>query len=322
MKMLVRSVKYINSNFSLSSGLYVICLLLNLNGFSQDVGNQQRIYFISDVQTPLLLEKMVLKAYKNEEARDILFEDILLNHPVNLLMLGDLTSRGSVEETWSPLDDFMNSLKIIGTKVYAIPGNHEYMSRSSGGTSMFIQRFQKEWLSGYVVRIDSLAIVMLNSNIDKIADNELEKQLKWYKTTMISLDYDPAINAIIVCTHHPPYSNSKIVGSSEQVQKLIIPDFETSHKSLLFISGHSHNLEYFSGNFGKHFLVIGGGGGLTQPLTPRNRSKHHDLLLQDLKPLYFYLIIEKSDNNLKLIARGFKKDFLFFEYIIGIIPLN
>jgi len=296
--------------------------LLNLNGFSQDVRNPQRIYFISDVQAPLPFERIVLKAYKNEEARDILFADILHQRPGNLLILGDLTSRGSVEKTWRPLDDFIKSLKIIGTKVYTIPGNHEYMSRFSGGTNMFIQRFQKEWLSGYAVSIDSVAIVMLNSNFKNIADNELSKQLMWYKSTMISLDSDPTINAIIVCTHHAPFSNSKIAGSSEPVQKLIIPAFEKSQKSKLFISGHSHNLEYFSASFGKHFLVIGGGGGLTQPLIPRNKSKHHDLLEQDLKPIYFYLIIEKNDNKLKLIARGFKKDFIFFEYIIGIIPLK
>ena len=320
MKTLVSSVKYINCSFFFNSVLIVICLLLNLNGFSQDVRIQQKIYFISDVQAPLPIEKMVLKAYKNEEARDILFADILLHHPINLLMLGDLTSRGSVEKAWRPLDDFMNSLKKIGTKVYAIPGNHEYMSRFSGSTNMFIQRFPKEWLSGYVVSIDSIAIVMLNSNFKSMADNELSKQLKWFNSTMISLDSDPAINAIIVCTHHSPFSNSKIVGSSEPVQKLIIPAFEKSQKSKLFISGHSHNLEYF--NFGKHFLVIGGGGGLTQPLTPRINSKHHDLLDQDLKPLYFYLIIEKDGNKLKLIVRGFKKDFIFFEYLIGIIPIK
>ena len=321
MKVFISSVCYTICNFFFNSIFIVICLLLNLNGFSQDVLNQ-RIYFISDVQAPLTIEKMVLKAYKNEEARDILFADILIHHPKNLLMLGDLTSRGSVEKAWRPLDGFLNSLKTIGTKVYAIPGNHEYMIRSSSGTNKFVQRFQKEWLSGYVVNIDSVAIVMLNSNFNNITDNELSKQLMWYNSTMITLDLDPAINAIIVCTHHSPFSNSMIVGSSEQVQKLIIPAFEKSHKSKLFISGHSHNLEYFSGSFGKYYLVIGGGGGLTQPLLPGNKSNHHDLLQQDLKPIYFYLIIEKGDNKLNLISRGFQKDFSFFEYNIGTIPLK
>ena len=38
---------------------------------------------------------------------------------------------------------------------------------------------------------------MLNSNFKSMAANELSKQLKWYNSTMISLDSDPAINAIM-----------------------------------------------------------------------------------------------------------------------------
>ena len=90
----------------------------------------------------------------------------------------------------------------------------------------------------------------------------------------------------------------------------------------LFISGHSHNLEYFSDSIGKHFLVIGGGGGIAQSLTSMSKRKYHDLLEQDAKPVYFYLVIEKQGSSLKLIARGFKKDFSFFESEIGRINLN
>lgn len=323
MKILLSYVRYKNWKFFFNSVLYIICLfLVDLNGFSQYVRNQYRIYFISDIQSPLLIEKIVLDDYKNEEARDSLFADILRQRPINLLMLGDLISRGSSEKAWLPLDNFLNSLKKIGTKVYAIPGNHEYMSTSSGGMNMFEHRFQKGSLSGYVVNIDSIAIVMLNSNVNELTEDELSKQLKWYKSSMISLDSDPAVIAIIVCTHHAPYSNSKIVGSSKQVESLIIPAFETSQKSKLFMSGHSHNLEYFLDSIGKHFLVIGGGGGLTQPLIPGNKRKYHDLLEQEIKPLYFYVIIEKKGNSLELIARGFKKNLKFFELTIAIIPVK
>ena len=317
-------VRHKNCQICYNSFLYItILLLINIFcGFSQVVRNKQRIYFISDVQVPMLIEKFILKADRNEEARDSLFADITLQHPKNLFMLGDLTSKGSDEKAWRPLDNLLNSLKRINTKVYAIPGNHEYLRRSSAGTQMFEHRFHKEWLYGYLINVDSIAIVMLNSNIKDLGENELSKQLEWYKSEMNSLDSDPVVKAIIVCTHHAPYSNSKIVGSSEPVENLIIPVFEKTRKSKLFISGHSHNLEYFSDSIGKHFLVIGGGGGITQPLIPVNKRKYHDLLKQDIKPLYFYLVIEKNGNNLKLIARGFKKDFRFFELNIGIIPVK
>ena len=85
---------------------------------------------------------------------------------------------------------------------------------------------------------------------------------------------------------------------------------------IYFISGHSHNLEYFD-TPGKHFLVIGGGGGIAQPLFSFDQQRPKDMLNQDDKPLYFYLIIEKNGNSLKLIAKGFKRDFGFFEFDSG-----
>ena len=304
--------------------LFILALLaINLSrGYSQNSGNSERIYFISDVQAPLPVEKIILKSYRNTEARDSLFADILRQHPQNLFMLGDLTSMGSKEKTWTPLDSLLSSLNKMDTKAYAIPGNHEYMGRSNKGVQMFTKRFPQKWLYGYYVNIDSIAIVMLNSNFNKLSKNELSQQLLWYSVTMDSLDSNPSVRAIIVCTHHAPYSNSKIVGSSTDVTDLIVPVFEKSHKAKLFISGHSHNLEYFTDSIGKQFLVIGGGGGLTQPLQPMNERLYTDLLSQDIKPLYFYLVIEKQANSLKLIAKGFKKDFRFFEIPIGTVLIN
>jgi predicted MPP superfamily phosphohydrolase len=239
-----------------------------------------------------------------------------------LFLLGDLISRDSKEKAWVPLDTFMNFLNRKNTRIYAIPGNHEYMGRSSASIQMFRRHFQEKWLYGYFVNIDSIAIVMMNSNFNKLTENELSRQLKWYKSEMDSLDADPAIKATIVCTHHAPYSNSKIVGSSKPVADLIVPAFEKSQKSKLFISGHSHNLEYFSDSIGKHFLIIGGGGGIEQPLIPIDKRKYYDLIDQDVKPLHFYLIIERKGNCLKLIARGFKKDFKFFELDIGVVTFD
>jgi predicted MPP superfamily phosphohydrolase len=317
-------IKYNNRRIYYTSLLWVIALLLvNIScGFSQVVRNQVRFYFISDVQAPLPTEKIIFKAYRNEEARDSLFADIIQWHPKNLFILGDLTSRGSKEKGWAPADTFLNSMNRINTAVYVIPGNHEYMGCSSTGIQMFRKRFPEQWLYGYFVNIDSIAIVMLNSNFDKLSENELSKQLIWYKSEMDSLDIDPSVKTIIVCTHYAPYSNSKIVGSSKPIADFIVPVFDKSKKSKLLISGHSHNLEYFSDGAGKYFLVIGGGGGIEQSLIPFEKRKYYDLINQDVKPLYFYLIIERRDNYLKLIARGFKKDFRFFELDIGTVTID
>jgi Predicted phosphohydrolases len=316
-------IKFKNYHFCYSVAfILLIRLFYSPFGLAQANGNDQRIYFISDVQAPMPIETIILKAYRNEEARDSLFADVIMQHPKNLFMLGDLTSMGSNEKAWIPVDSLLHSLSKINTSVYAIPGNHDYLMKSSIGMQMFKHRFPEQWLYGYCVNIDSLAIIMLNSNFYYLTKNELSEQLSRYKTVMDSLDVDPKIKAIIVCTHHAPYSNSRIVGSSKPVADLFVPRFENTKKAKLFISGHSHNLEYFADSIGKHFLVIGGGGGLTQPLVPMNKRIHNDLIKQDEKPLYFYLVIEKNGNCLKLIARGFKRDFKMFEINFGEIKLN
>ena len=78
---------------------------------------------------------------------------------------------------------------------------------------------------------------------------------------MDSLDSNPGIKMILLCSHHPPYTNSKIVKPSKEVVKYFLPRFFESTKSRLYISGHSHNLEFFEKGNKKYFLVIGGGGG-------------------------------------------------------------
>ncbi len=302
--------------------LLVLFQLINYSGgFSQVTPDPQRIFFISDFQAPMRVEKIFFKPYRNEEARDSLFADILRQRPGNLFLLGDMTSKGSKIAAWTPLDTFLQGLKKTHTSVYAIPGNHEYMGQKAG-MDIFRKRFNAEWLNGYLVTVDSISLIMLNSNFIRMGKIEVSRQLSWYKSVMDSLDNEPSIKVIVVCIHHAPYSNSKVVGSSKPVQDLIVPAFEKSKKSKLFISGHSHNLEYFSNGAGKHFLVIGGGGGMAQPLFPVNQRIYPDLLSQDAKPLYFYLVIENDGNHLKLIAKGFKRDFSFFESEIGMIPIN
>jgi hypothetical protein len=298
----------------------LILVLLQINipcGFSQTKEKDKRIYFISDTQEPMTAEKVFLKAYRNVEARNKLFSDVILQHPKNFFMLGDLTAMGSNVKAWIPVDTLLHSLYKINTYVYAIPGNHEYFMKSSIGMQMFNHRFPKQWSYGYSVTIDSVAIIMLNSNFNYLTISESSEQISWYKRVLDSLDVDPNIKAIIVCTHHAPYSNSIVVGSSKPVADLFVPRFENTKKTKLFISGHSHSLEYFADSLGKYFLVIGGGGGLTHKLIPMNKRIHNDLLKQDEKPLYFYLVIERQGSKLKLIARGFKKDFKMFEFNFG-----
>lgn len=281
-------------------------------GLSQTV-HENGLFFMADCQQPLIVEKLFLKPYRNTEARDSLFSDISRLSPRHMFFLGDMVGLGSFQRDWKPFDRFLSRLRQSKTDVFAIPGNHEYKLNPLSGIKQFQKRFPGQSIYGFCVKTDSTAIVMLNSNFNHIPLQMAEKQYNWYNQTLDSLEKDEGILAVIVCAHHSPYSNSKIVGSSKTVEQSFVPAFEKCKKARLFITGHSHNLEYFETKPGKNFLVIGGGGGLTQPLLPEMQRRHKDLAKQPDKPLYFYIVVSRKGNQILAKARGFKRDFRFYE---------
>lgn len=290
--------------------LLLVAILTNSRwGYCQVPLESHRLYFICDCQQPLKIEKIRLRPNRNEEARDSLFSDIIRQKPGNLFLLGDLTSKGSKKESWDPIVGLQYRLGQINTSFYAIPGNHEYYANVRKGLQNFKQQFPDNSLLGYCEKIDSIAILMLNSNFKKLNAAEIQKQQALFKARMDSLDEDRAIKMILLCSHHSPFTNSKIVKPSKQVAKFFLPRFFDSPKSRLYISGHSHNLEFFSADSKKYFIVIGGGGGLTQPLVSEEKRLYKDLIRQDEKPVYFYLVTERRGDSLHLFVRGLQKNF-------------
>jgi predicted MPP superfamily phosphohydrolase len=272
------------------------------------------VFFLSDCQQPLFVEKLSLRAYRNEEGRDSLFFDIIRQRPRCLFLLGDLTAAGSKRKKWQPINAFLFTLRKDNCSVYAIPGNHEYMVNAKKGIKNFIKSFGRQQTLGYCVKRGSLAIVMLNSNFNHIPSADFNWQQNWYLAEMDSLDKDSTIKSILIGTHHPPYTNSSAVGPSKRVEQDFVPRFEKSPKARLFLSGHSHNLEYFNSSSGKQYMVIGGGGGLAQPLLPEDKRWYIDQLPQIKKPLFFYIIITVGGESLSIEIRGLDKNFNAMRY--------
>lgn len=306
------------------AALCLILVTMNILGAcAQPVSSPQKLYFISDCQLPMKIETMRLAPYRNEEARDSLFSDIIRQHPPYLFFLGDITSAGSNKQSWTPIDTFLNRLSITHTQVNAVPGNHEYYTSAKEGIANYSKRFPGNSLLGYCITTDSMALVMLNSNYRKLTREQTVQQQQWYLTKMDSLDADHSVKVIVVCLHHSPFTNSTIVSPSYAVSEAVLPRFNSSPKARLLLSGHSHNLEYFKNDSNKYFLVLGGGGGLIQPLRSPNRSLYTDLIPQNTKPLYFYVILSRTGNILTLQARGLQKDFSsYYTLDIGKIELQ
>jgi UDP-2,3-diacylglucosamine pyrophosphatase LpxH len=271
---------------------------------------QPTIAFVSDTQEPMWIEDVFLQSNQNTKATNLIFNEVINQKPTDLFILGDVVALGHKEKKWKAMDDYLQRCRQEGIKVSALLGNHDVMSKSKKGEQKFQQRFSDQVRTGFTKVTDSIAVIMLNSNFKKLSQKDIEAQQAWLKTELLKLDANSSIKAIVISCHHAPYSNSKIVGSSEPVQKYFVSLFLKSTKSKLFITGHSHAFEHFKKE-GKDFLVIGGGGGIHQPLKSEN-STWQDLA-PAYKPMFHYLTMTRSGTNLSIVSHPLKKDFSGFE---------
>lgn len=268
--------------------------------------NVDEMDFISDTQQPMFMEKSLLPGNHNTLATAMLFHNILEAKPTTLFMLGDVVALGFSNGKWRKVDAFLDSCNINGTKVYGLLGNHDVMGLAKKGERNFQKRFPVHISTGYVTVTDSVAIILLNSNFTKLTEANRNYQLNWYQKALDSLDRDRAIKTIIVTCHHAPYTNSTVVKPSTSVQHGFVLPYLKSSKAKLFITGHCHAFEHFNVN-GKDFLVIGGGGGLHQPLNPKTDGPHD--LASSYKPMFHYLSIKRGFNTLIVTSIFIKPDF-------------
>lgn len=292
--------------------LFAAALLGTCFAKSQSVtpASSKELIFASDTQAPMWVETLFLKSDHNREATRMIFNDIRQRDPQALFLLGDVVNLGYSNRQWKPIDRYLDSLREKGIRVDAVLGNHEVMGQPGKGERKFQERFPDHVRTGYVTVVDSVAVVLLNSNFKTLTPKEDAEQVSWYRKTLAELDADPAVQYIITGCHHSPYTNSKIVGVSIPVQKKFVPLFLASKKSRLFLSGHCHNFEYFQQN-GKDFVVIGGGGGLHQPL--RNGADCLHDLCPDYKPLFHYLSVRRTPQGLQVSSIELNKSFSSFD---------
>ena len=270
------------------------------------------IAFISDTQAPIWIESVFLRNYSNARATGIIFNEIIRKQPQALFILGDVVSLGYSRRKWTAVDRYLSTVRDIGTPVYALLGNHELMGRPKKGEANFQQRFPEHQRTGYLQIVDSIAVIMLNSNFSSLSKTEVEQQQQWLKSTVASLEANPEILAIIMSCHHSPYTNSKLVNSSAQVQEQFVKVFLQNEKCRLFISGHCHAFEYFKME-GKDFLVIGGGGGLRHPLYSNSGRKYIEDLSLPYKPMFHYVTVRRNNEVLHVFSHNLKDDFSGFD---------
>ncbi len=235
-------------------------LLFTSNAVSQ---SPAVLLFISDSQQPMWIETLRLREQDNERMAQRLFSFMAKETTATALFhLGDITSMGMMNSSWKSFDTLRTMLKF---PVYSTFGNHEYFFVPAWGKEQMLKRFPFLEPSWYEKRFGSTAVIVLNSNFDRLSEEECARQEQWYQHTLDTLENDSTVSAVIVACHHSPYTNSSIVSSNIDVREHFVIPFFKSKKGKAFITGHAHTREHFRIE-GKDFFVIGGGGGLQQPL--------------------------------------------------------
>lgn len=270
------------------------------------------IAFASDTQAPLWVERLMLKAHRNRTATRLIFDDIISKKPIALFLLGDVVSWGSSNRAWSRVERYLDSARKKGIELYGTMGNHELMGirgMRDKAQKTFRKQFPEYRKTGFAQVVDSIGVILLNSNFSALSKQEDSAQQDWYDKTLKQMDADPAIQYIITGCHHSPFTNSRIVGQNKIVQQKFVQPFFAAKKTCLFLSGHAHAFEYFERR-GKKFLVIGGGGGVHQPL----RLGAGDLtdLAATYKPMFHYLMVEKRETSLDIISYQLENNFEVF----------
>lgn len=269
--------------------------------------------FLSDTQSPLWPETFVLDENGNEAARATLLRKVASADPGAVFHCGDLVALGFNQKHWEPIDRFTADLSRKAIPFFPVPGNHEYMIFAETGINNFRARYPFARETGYSAQIGPLAVVLLNSNIANMSTEQVATQKHWYKGVMRSLESDSLVRGIIVACHHAPFTNSRIVDPSAEVQKQFVPGFIASEKGLAFISGHCHAFEHFEVG-GKQFLVAGGGGGLQQPLLLGERQRWRDLFdPQTETRMFHYLEGLVNEKGVEINVRMLSNDFTGFE---------
>jgi predicted MPP superfamily phosphohydrolase len=239
-----------------------------------DPGNNV-IIFIGDTQGTSLLE---FWREDNKKKTPLLIKEIARRKPAGVINLGDLVFCGTSQKQWKLFDEAHKPLLANKIPYFCLPGNHEYWCNPEKTFENYFSRFphldNRKW---YSFRFQKIGFLMLDSNFSKLTPEENRRQVDWYDDELSRLSDDPEISYIIVCCHHPPFTNSKVVKPAEKALSCFLEPFLRLRKPAAFFSSHCHSYEKFKKR-GKYFIVSGGGGGPRQELeTDKKKQRYHDL---------------------------------------------
>lgn len=270
-----------------------------------------RFAIVGDMQETSRLE---FWRESNLAARDVLIRQVVSASAPVVVLLGDMVFDGSSAAHWSRFDRTIAPLREAGCTLVPVIGNHEYwrLPFFGGAGRPYRLRYFEERFPGCaeppcrVFRLGTIALVIIDSNLDEFSRDGWEAQLDCYKTNLGALDRDDGIDGVLVFSHHPPFTNSRLTSDELHVQTDFVPPFLAARKTLAMLSGHVHTYERFQKQ-GKTFVVTGGGGGPRVERHHGPRRRHEEAFTSGdgggVRPLH-YLFCEVCPDRVRVDVRA------------------
>jgi hypothetical protein len=229
-----------------------------------------------------------------------------------VIHLGDLTTRGSSEKHWQQFDEMHKEFRTRKIPYFPTPGNHEFYGNDKKALDHYFARFpsldKKRW---YSFTWKTTGFILVDSNFSSLTQEQGEEQSRWYLRELERFQENTEIDFVIVCCHQPPFTNSRVIRPSQEVQVNFAGPFLQFQKTCLFFSGHSHAYERFQSN-GKFFVVSGGGGGPRHRVTtdPR-KQRFQDLFIGPERRFFHFCEIEEDQDTLSFRVMRLESDETF-----------
>ncbi len=237
---------------------------------------------------------------KNERERRLIIDEITRRGPAFVVHLGDLTTRGSSKKHWEEFDDMHKEFRKNKIPYLPVLGNHEFYGNNQKALQSYFGRFlhldQRRW---YSFKWKKIAFIMIDSNFSALTEEQIREQTEWFQSQLQTFGGNKAIDYIIVCSHGPPFTNSRMIKPNRGVESFFANPFLQIQKAGLFFSGHSHSYERFKAH-DKFFVVSGGGGGPRHRLTiDPSKRRYEDFFVGPELRSFHFCEVENGENGLR-----------------------
>jgi hypothetical protein len=268
---------------------------------------QLPIAVIGDTQHTSKLETVLMFREQNNRERAQLLDHLFQTEFGLLVHLGDMVFNGSSENDWKEFDRLFAPVFAKGISFVPTVGNHEYWGNNQRALANLTARFPQLASSRWHARLHGdLGLIVIDSNMGEYAETDWTRQAAWFDSTLREMDENPNVRAVVVFSHHPPFTNSTIIDDASHLTTSFLPAFFASQKTVAFLSGHVHGYERFASN-GRTFIVSGGGGGPRLRLYQGSQARHQDLFTGAAIRPFNYLLLYPEGGQLRIEVMGMEK---------------